>query len=86
MGQVRNSVERTRLAMWSVETFSQLEQQEGVNPGWRQVGSLRVALTDERVVEFEHMKKVKPDDMKDVGLPRDDAQLPLLQKESTDAS
>jgi len=35
---------------------------------------------------FEHMKKVKPDDMKDVRLPRDDAQLPLLQKESTDAS
>ena len=58
VGQVRGSVERTRLAMWSVETFSQLQQDENVNPGWRQVGSLRVALCDERVDEFRHMKAV----------------------------
>ena len=58
VGQVRNSVERTKLAMWSVETFSQLQQDEKVNPGWRQVGSLRVALCDERVEEFRHMKSV----------------------------
>ena len=58
VGQVRNSVERTRLAMWSVETFSRLQRDEQVNPGWRQVGSLRLALCQERVAEFERMKAV----------------------------
>jgi glycine/D-amino acid oxidase-like deaminating enzyme len=58
VGQVRNTVERTRLAMWSVQTFSELERDEAVKPGWRQVGSLRVALTPERVAEFQRMKAV----------------------------
>ena len=58
VGQVRNSVERTKLAMWSVKTFSQLERDEHAKPGWRQVGSLRVALCDERVAEFQRMKQV----------------------------
>jgi glycine/D-amino acid oxidase-like deaminating enzyme len=58
VGQVRNSVERTQLAMWSVETFSRLQQNEQVNPGWRQVGSLRIALCEERVREFQHMQAV----------------------------
>ncbi len=58
VGQVRSSVERTRLAMWSVATFSQLQQDERANPGWRQVGSLRIALCRERVEEFQQMKAV----------------------------
>ena len=58
VGQVRNSVERTELAMWSVQTFSELQANEAANPGWRQVGSLRVALTEDRVKEFEGMKAV----------------------------
>jgi len=58
VGQVRNSVERTKLAMWSVETFSQLQRDEQANPGWRQVGSLRIALCAERVAEFKRMKAV----------------------------
>jgi len=57
VGQVRNSVERTKLAMWSVKTFAQLEREEP-QPGWRQVGSLRIALCDERVEEFKRMKAV----------------------------
>jgi glycine/D-amino acid oxidase-like deaminating enzyme len=58
VGQVRNSVERTKLAMWSVKTFLQLERDEQAKPGWRQVGSLRIALCDERVDEFHRMKQV----------------------------
>jgi glycine/D-amino acid oxidase-like deaminating enzyme len=58
VGQVRNSVERTKLAMWSVKTFSQLQQDEHAKPGWRQVGSLRIALCHERVEEFRRMKSV----------------------------
>lgn len=58
VGQVRNTVERTKLAMWSVATFSELQRDEKVTPGWRQVGSLRIALCKERVDEFRHMKSV----------------------------
>ena len=58
VGQVRNTVERTKLAMWSVQTFSELQRDEQANPGWRQVGSLRIALCDERVAEFQRMKAV----------------------------
>ncbi|HEX2477548.1 MAG TPA: FAD-dependent oxidoreductase, partial [Lacipirellulaceae bacterium] len=49
VGQVRNSVERTKLAMWSVKTFAQLERDAEARPGWRQVGSLRIALCADRV-------------------------------------
>src|SRR6476619_6664883 len=52
VGQVRNTVERTKLAMWSVKTFSAMERGNDPKPGWRQVGSLRIALCDERVEEF----------------------------------
>lgn len=58
VGQVRSSLERTRLAMWSVETFSRLQQHPEVRPDWRQVGSLRVALCDERVDEFRRLAAV----------------------------
>ena len=58
VGQVRNSVERTQLAMWSVQTFNELQADDTANPGWKQVGSLRVALNDERVQELEGMKVV----------------------------
>lgn len=58
VGQVRNSVERTKLAMWSVATFSELQRDDKVTPGWRQVGSLRIALCQERVEEFQRMKVV----------------------------
>lgn len=55
VGQLRSSVERTRLAMESVATFSRLEREGEVKPGWRQVGSLRVAQTAERVEEFQRL-------------------------------
>lgn len=58
VGQVRNSLERTHLAMWSVNTFTTLEQDEHNRPGWRQVGSLRIALNANRVEEFKRMKQV----------------------------
>jgi len=58
VGQVRSTVERVKLAMWSVKTFSDLQQDSQNNPSWRQVGSLRVALIDERVEEFKQLKEV----------------------------
>jgi glycine/D-amino acid oxidase-like deaminating enzyme len=56
VGQVRSSVDRIKLAMWSVATFSQLEREAEAKPSWRQVGSLRIASTKERAEEFRRMQ------------------------------
>ena len=56
VGQVRSSADRVRLAMDSVATFARLQRKGGATPNWRQVGSLRVALTDARVKEFERLR------------------------------
>ncbi|WP_163506973.1 NAD(P)/FAD-dependent oxidoreductase [Fodinicola acaciae] len=58
VGQVRSTVERTRLAMASVRLFSRLEAETGYPPDWRQTGSIRIALTDERVAEFRRMATI----------------------------
>jgi glycine/D-amino acid oxidase-like deaminating enzyme len=58
VGQVRSSIDRVRLAMWSVATFSELERQEEARPSWRQVGSLRIAATLERAEEFRRLAEV----------------------------
>ena len=55
VGQVRSTIERTRLAMWSVATFTRLERDAEVKPGWRQTGSLRLAQRPERVDEFRRL-------------------------------
>lgn len=55
VGQVRSTAERTRLEMASVRLFSRLEAQTGCPPEWRQPGSIRIALTDERAAEFRRM-------------------------------
>ncbi len=54
-GQVRDSVERIKLAMHSVATFRELQQTE-VKPDWHEVGSLRIALGEARASEFQQLK------------------------------
>lgn len=58
VGQVRTSLERTKLAMTSVAMFQGLERVTGVTPDWVECGSLRLALTPARVAEFEEMAGV----------------------------
>jgi glycine/D-amino acid oxidase-like deaminating enzyme len=55
VGQVRGSVDRVRLAMDSVATFRALQAKGEPAPGWREVGSLRIALEEARVAEFERL-------------------------------
>ena len=55
-GQVRDSAERIKLAMHSVSVFRELQRSD-VKPDWNEVGSLRIALTDKRAVEFQQLKK-----------------------------
>jgi glycine/D-amino acid oxidase-like deaminating enzyme len=57
-GQVRSSVERTRLAMHSVRTFEELEKDPDARPQWQPVGSIRIAETPDRVLEFERLERV----------------------------
>src|SRR5262245_3060713 len=57
-GQLRSSLERTQLAMVSVATFRELEKDPVARPGWRPVGSLRIAETAARAKEFEHLLEI----------------------------
>src|SRR5687768_2950122 len=57
-GQVRSSVERIRLAMHSVATFRELQQDPDVRPEWNEVGSLRIALSERRAAEFRELEAV----------------------------
>src|ERR1043166_3917428 len=57
-GQPRSSAERIHLAMHSVATFRELEKDPDVRPDWREVGSLRIALSEARVYEFEELESV----------------------------
>src|SRR5256886_9475628 len=57
-GQVRSSIERIHLAMHSVTTFRELQQDPDVRPDWREVGSLRIALNDRRAEEFRELETV----------------------------
>jgi glycine/D-amino acid oxidase-like deaminating enzyme len=56
-GQPRDSVERVKLAMRSVATFRKLQLNRGAKPDWHEVGSLRIALSEKRVAEFQMLKK-----------------------------
>jgi glycine/D-amino acid oxidase-like deaminating enzyme len=58
VGQVRSNQERTRLAMASVAMYSKIEQETGYTADWRQTGSIRIAMTGERVAEFRMMAGV----------------------------
>ncbi len=55
-GQVRDSVERIKLAMHSVATFRELQKDPDVKPDWQEAGSLRIALNDRRAEEFRRLK------------------------------
>ncbi|MCI0539702.1 MAG: FAD-binding oxidoreductase [Verrucomicrobiales bacterium] len=56
-GQVRDSAERIKLAMHSVATFRELQKSSEVKPDWREVGSLRIALSERRAEEFRRLKQ-----------------------------
>ncbi|HYM69750.1 MAG TPA: FAD-dependent oxidoreductase, partial [bacterium] len=51
VGQLRSSINLTRIMMDSVALYARLEAETGVEPGWMQVGSLRLA-SEERMAEL----------------------------------
>jgi glycine cleavage system aminomethyltransferase T/glycine/D-amino acid oxidase-like deaminating enzyme len=52
VGQLRSSPTLTRMMVDSVGTYRQLAAETGVDPGWREVGSLRLACSAERMEEL----------------------------------
>ena len=52
IGQLRSSQNATRLAKYSADLYMNLEAETGVATGMRAIGSLTVALTDERMEEI----------------------------------
>jgi 4-methylaminobutanoate oxidase (formaldehyde-forming) len=52
VGQLRSTIALTRINMASVELYRRLRDDTGVDPGWREVGSLRLASSPERLLEL----------------------------------
>ncbi len=52
VGQLRSSINLTRIMMDSVALYARLEAETGVDPGWMPVGSLRLA-SEERMAELK---------------------------------
>src|SRR3990170_2322823 len=52
IGQLRATMNLTRLAKYSADLYLGLEAETGVATGFRQNGSISVALTDDRFEEF----------------------------------
>ena len=52
VGQLRSSLALTRMMMNSVDIYRTLEAEVGLETGWREVGSLRLASSPERLEEI----------------------------------
>ena len=52
VGRLRTSNSMTRINKYTVELYSQLEQETGHSVGWKQVGSLIVAKSADRMVQL----------------------------------
>src|SRR5712691_1423203 len=54
VGQLRSSVTLTRMMMYGSDLYRRLAVETGVDPSWHEVGSLRLASTQER---FEELRR-----------------------------
>src|SRR5437870_8188693 len=52
VGQLRGSLSLTRMMMNSVDLYRTLEGEVGTPTGWREVGSLRLASSEQRMEEL----------------------------------
>src|SRR2546430_13637498 len=52
VGQLRGSLSLTRMMMNSVDLYRRLGDEAGLETGWHEVGSLRLASTEERMEEL----------------------------------
>ena len=52
VGQLRSSLSLTKMMMSSVDLYRSLEEEVGLETGWKEVGSLRLASSQERMEEI----------------------------------
>lgn len=52
VGQLRSTISQTRMIMYSSGLYAELEEVAGRDPGWRRVGGIRIATSEERVEEL----------------------------------
>jgi 4-methylaminobutanoate oxidase (formaldehyde-forming) len=55
VGQLRTTSSLTKLMRYSTDLYRRLKDETGVDPGWREVGSLRIASSDERMEELKRI-------------------------------
>ncbi len=55
VGQLRPSKTLTEMNMHSVEVYRRLKEETGVDPGWREVGSLRLISSQDRAEELDRL-------------------------------
>ena len=55
VGQLRTSSSLTHMMRYSTDLYRNLKKLTGVDPGWEEVGSLRIASSDERMVELKRV-------------------------------
>ncbi len=55
VGQLRSDVNLTQMIRYSVNLYRRLAEETGYDPAWRQVGSLRLASSPERLEELKRL-------------------------------
>src|SRR5205809_4197937 len=55
VGQLRSTVTLTRMMMYGVELYRRLRDETGLDPGWHEVGSLRLASSERRLEELQRL-------------------------------
>ncbi len=55
VGQLRTSSSLTKLMRYSTDLYRRLKDETGVDPGWREVGSLRIASSAGRMEELKRI-------------------------------
>ena len=67
VGQLRSDVNLTQMIRYSTDLYRRLKDETGVDPGWREVGSLRLASSPERLEELKRQVALS----RSFGLPLD---------------
>ena len=55
VGQLRTSSSLTKMMRYSTDLYRKLKDLTGVDPGWDEVGSLRIASSDARLEELKRV-------------------------------
>ncbi|HEX9922879.1 MAG TPA: FAD-dependent oxidoreductase, partial [Anaerolineae bacterium] len=58
VGQLRTSANLTKMIRYSTDLYRRLKDETGHDPGWREVGSLRLASSPERLEELKRLVAV----------------------------